>query len=103
MVYRYEEKEKVVTAWAKVKAFINKQPIDNIILRKDLIHHVYKGPMPKKFNSSYGSTVDNYRKLLTILGILEYADRGQYRVKYHVREDLTTTQLNMLITNGIRI
>lgn len=92
-----------MTTWDKLKTFINDRKIGDIILRKDIIYYVYGGPMPKKFGGSYGSTIDNYRKLLTILGTLEWVDRGEYKIKYHIREDLKTTHLQLLVSNGINL
>jgi len=99
----YEEKENIMTTWDKLKTFINSKNVGDVIHRKDIIHYIYNGPMPRKYLGSYGSTVDNYRKLLTKLGILEHTGRGEYKLRYYIREDLKTTHLQMLVINGITL
>ena len=89
-----------MSKWDKIKEYINSKKIGDTILRKDLIHHVYNGPMPKIYRSSYGSTIDNYRNLLTKLGVLVWIDRGEYKVKHYIRNDLTTGHLQLLVING---
>jgi hypothetical protein len=86
-----------------LKEYINSKKIGDTIHRQELIQHVYKGPMPKRYSTSYGSTLDNYRKLLTKLGVLQWIDRGEYKLRYYIKNDLTTSQLQLLVTNGIRI
>ena len=90
-----------MSTWNMIKSYINSQEIGAVINRKDLIYHVYGGPMPKKYLGSYGSTLDNYRRLLTKLGLLKHVSLGRYEVKYHIREDLKTNQLRLLVDNGI--
>ena len=100
MVFGYEEEERVVSKWSMIKEYINSKNIGDIILRQDLIHHVYDGPMPARYRGSYGSTIDNYRKLLTNLGILEWVDRGQYKLHHYIRNELTTVHIRLLVQNG---
>ena len=71
--------------------------------RQKLIYHVYKGPMPERYRGSYGSTLDNYRRLVTKLGILEHTGRGEYKVKHHIRKELTSLHIKLLVENGITL
>jgi len=92
-----------MNVWQMIKEYINSKKIGDTIYRQKLIHHVYRGPMPEKHKGSYGSTLDNYRQLLTRLGILEHTGRGEYKVKHYIRNDLTTSQVGLLVKNGIRL
>ena len=92
-----------MSTWQMLKEYINNQQIGDTITRKEIVYHIYKGPMPGKFRGSYGSTLDNYRRLLTILGTLEHTGRGEYKVKHHIRKDLSTVQLRLLIQNGMTL
>jgi len=103
MVHRYEKEEKKLNVWKMLKEYINSKKVGETITRKDIIYHVYKGPMPARYRSSYGSTLDNYRRLLTRLNILEHTGRGEYKVKYHVKKELTTNQLRLLVDYGVTI
>lgn len=83
--------------WETLKEYINSKEVGSIITRKDII----------KFNkyrrtSSYGTTIDNYRRCLKILGILGYEDRGKYIVKHHIRKDLTSSELKSIAYGGFR-
>ena len=103
MVYRYEKEEKKLNVWETLKEYINDKKIGETITRKELIYHIYKGPMPGKFRGSYGSTLDNYRRLFTKLNVLEHTGRGEYKINHHIREDLTTPQLKLLVENGMTV
>ena len=80
--------------WEMLKNFINKQPIGNTITRKDILYLIYK--KPRLVKSSYGSTIDNYRRCLELLGILNSLDRGLYKIEYHIKNDLSSTELKKL-------
>ena len=86
--------------WETFKKYINSREIGTIITRKQIMYFIYKGPKPP--TSSYGSTVDNYRRCLTILGILEHVDRGKYELCYHIRNNLTSTELHSTAYGGYR-
>ena len=86
--------------WEKIKRYINSKKIGTVIYRKNLMHHIFHGPHPP--TSSYGTTVDNYRRSLTKLGILEHTDLGEYTIRYHIREDLTSTELKAMAYGGFR-
>jgi len=90
-----------LNVWKTFKEYINSKKIGETITRKDIIYHIYKGPMPARYRGSYGSTLDNYRGLLTKLGILEHTGRGEYKLKYHIRKNLSTSQLQLLIKYGV--
>ena len=89
-----------MNVWQLIKDYVNSKKIGDTIHRQELIYHVYKGPMPARYRASYGSTLDNYRRLLTRLGILEHTGRGVYKVKHYIRKELTSTHLKLLVTNG---
>jgi hypothetical protein len=89
-----------VNKWEKIKTFINKLPIGTIVSRKEIIFLIYNRTYINK--SSYGSTIDNWRRCLELLGILEPAGRGLYKVKYHIRKDLTSTELRDCAYGGYR-
>ncbi len=114
MVSRYEKTKKIeeaiervkqrkITLWEQIVTFVNSKKIGETIKRKDIIFHIYGGPMPARYRGSYGSTIDNYRRMLTRLGILEHTGRGEYELKHHLKKDLTSVQVRMLVENGISI
>ena len=86
--------------WQTLKSYMNSKKIGSIITRKSLGHAIFNGPHPR--TSSYGSTVDNYRRCLTILGILSHIDTGKYKLNYHIREDLTSSELRAMAYGGFR-
>ena len=87
--------------WQKLKTYINNKKIGTIITRKQLGHNILNGPIPR--TSSYGSTIDNYRRCLTILGILLRTEiLGEYKIAYHIREDLTSSELKSMACGGFR-
>lgn len=92
-----------MNVWQSIKEYINSKNIGDTIYRKDIIYYVYNGPMPERYRGSYGSTLDNYRRLFTKLNVLEHTGRGEYKVKHHIRKDLTTSQLGLLVQNGMTL
>jgi hypothetical protein len=100
MVYRHE-KEEDMNRWQTFKKYINSREIGTIITRKEIMYHIYKGPTPPN-TSSYGSTIDNYRKCLELLGILEVVSRGKYKLCYHIRNDISTSELQRTAYAGFR-
>lgn len=92
-----------MNVWQSIKEYINSKNIGVTIRRQELVYHVYKGPMPARYRASYGSTLDNYRRLLTKLGILEHTGRGEYKLKHYIRNELTTSHLRLLVDNGITL
>jgi hypothetical protein len=50
--------------------------------------HIYKSPKQWALYSRM-STVDGYRIALSRLGILTPVKRGVYKVKHHIRSDIT--------------
>ena len=92
-----------MTTWQLIKEYINSKNIGDTIYRKDIVYYVYEGPMPVRFRTSYGSTLDNYRRLLTRLGILKHTGWGRYKLKHYIREDLSTVQLRLLVENGMTL
>ena len=92
-----------MSIWEKLLKYINSKEVGDTIKRRDIIYHIYGGPMPKRYQGSYGSTVDNYRRLLTRLGMLDHSGRGEYELKFHIREDLKLNQLAMLVVHGVKL
>jgi len=81
----------MTTMWKKYKDYINKRNIGDVILRKEVLPHLYGGHqnIPK---STYGTGGDNYRRMLEMLGIITTVARGQYKILYHIKENVTATQ-----------
>jgi hypothetical protein len=98
-VSRYEKEEKM-NKWEEVKRYVNSKEIGTVITRKDLMNLIYNGPHPP--TSSYGTTVDNYRRCLVLLGILDHTNIGEYTLRYRMREDLTVAELRSLAYGGYR-
>lgn len=92
-----------MNVWQMLKEYINSKQIGDTVYRKEIIYYIYKGPMPARYQASYGSTLDNYRRLLTRLGILEHIGWGKYKVKHYIRKELTSVHLKLLIDNGISL
>ena len=84
-----------MTMWQRMKRYINvKHQIGDIITRKEMLYYLYQGPPPK--TSSYGTGGDNYKRCLTKLGILETVKRGQYKILYHIKDGVTSSQVKEL-------
>jgi len=78
--------------WERLKRYINiKHNIGDIITRQDMLWYIYNGPPPK--TGSYGTGGDGYRRCLDKLGILEIVGRGQYKIKYYIKENVTSSQI----------
>jgi hypothetical protein len=78
--------------WQIIKNYINSKPIGYIITRPKLRNVACNGsPLPQGI--SHTTTVDNYRRCLTILGILELKERGKYKILHHIKEDITSSFL----------
>jgi len=87
-----------MTMWERMKRYINvKHQIGDIITRQEMLHYLYQGPPPK--TSSYGTTGDKYKRCLSKLGILETVKRGQYKILYHIKDTVTSTQIKELTYN----
>lgn len=83
-----------MTMWERMKRYINvKHQIGDVITRKDMLNYLYQGPPPK---GNYGTGGDNYKRCLVKLGIVENVKRGQYKILYHIKDTVTSTQLKEL-------
>ena len=91
---------KKLNKWQTIKEFINRQELGAIINRKEIMQMIYNGPAPR--TSSYGTTIDNYRRCLTILGILEHVSLGKYKLHYHIRDTLTASEVRAMAYGGYR-
>lgn len=80
-----------MSMWKRMKRYINERQIGDVITRQDMLHYLYQGPPPK--HSTYGTGGDNYRRCLDILGVLEIVARGQYKILYHIKENVTATTI----------
>jgi hypothetical protein len=97
----WHEKEEEMNKWQKIKIYINNKEIGSIITRKELFYLIHKGPAPR--TSSYGTTIDNYRRCLTILGILSSTIvRGVYEVQYHIKDTVSSSELKSIAYGGYR-
>lgn len=86
-----------MSKWETLKNYINSKEVGTIITRKEILKfNVYKR------TSSYGTTIDNYRRCLKILGILENEDRGKYKICCHIRKNLTSSELKKIAYGGFR-
>lgn len=103
MVSGHEKKKPKVILWDQLFEFINSKEVGETIKRQDIVYHIYKGPMPSKYNGSYGTTVDNYRRMLTRLGVLKHVARGKYELKNRLKIKLSSIEVRMLVENGITI
>ena len=87
-----------MSMWNRCKQYINKHEIGTVITRPDFLHHLYQGPPPRR--STYGTGGDNYRRILDRLGILTIVKRGQYKILYHIKEDVTATEVKNLVADN---
>ena len=62
--------------WIQFLKLINKTELNGYIHRKDLVK--------KKYNNRY-STIDDYRNLLTKIGVLEKFSRGVYIKRKNIK------------------
>lgn len=83
-----------MSMWNRCKQYINKRKIGTVINRPDFLHHLYQGSPPK--HSTYGTGGDNYRRILDKLGILKIVKRGHYEILYHIKPDVTATEVKNL-------
>ena len=86
--------------WEKLRDYINKEPKGSVFSRKKLLFLIHKDP--KYRTSSYGTTADNYLRCLIILGIIKRIDRGMYEVVYHIKKDLSSSELKSIAYGGYR-
>jgi len=77
--------------WNKLINYINKIKIGERITRRQLLKLIYNDPCYRV--SSYGTTVDQYRRILGIMGILEIVDRGVYKIKYHINPNSSVSEM----------
>jgi hypothetical protein len=83
-----------MSMWKRLKEYINKTKIGDVITRKDLLNYLYYGSKPK--SSNYGTGGDNYRRCLEKLGILEKCGRGRYKILYHIKENVSSEKIKQL-------
>ena len=83
-----------MSMWKRCRHFINKKPIGTVITRPEFLHCLYQGSPPK--HSTYGTGGDNYRRSLTILGVLKIVKRGHYEILYHIKPNVTATHIKEL-------
>lgn len=86
--------------WEKIKEYINRRHLGHVFSRKYMLFLIYNNP--KHRTSSYGTTVDNYLRCLRILGIIETIERGKYKIKSHIRDDLSVSELKRVAYGGYR-
>jgi len=80
-----------MSMWNRCKRYINKREIGTVITRPEFLYYLYQGAPPKC--QTYGTGGDNYRRCLSILGILEIVERGKYKILHHIKEDVTATYI----------
>ncbi len=83
-----------MTMWKRCKHYINKHKIGAVVTRQDFLHYLYQGSIPT--HSTYGTGGDRYRRILAMVGILKIVARGQYQILYHIKKDISSTEVNQL-------
>jgi hypothetical protein len=94
MVYRYEKEKKEmnnITKWQKLRKYINERPIGETIVRGEIHKKIYGSK-----ESNCMTAIDTYRRMLQLIGILQTTRPGVYKIKYHIKETLTCSELNKL-------
>ena len=77
------------SSWARIKNYINDNyEVEDIIKRQTLMKNI-KG-VPK-------SSIDGYRTRLSLVGVMESAGRGKYRLLLKIPEQMNTIVLFALI------
>lgn len=74
------------TAWSKLIKYINSMPIGTKISRAELCYVLDKP-------TNCQNTTDGYRKILSMVNILETVSRGKYEIINHVDENLSYRQI----------
>ena len=74
--------------WRKTIKYINSKKIGTTFSRYDMQKNVSE----LFYSSPYYNTADNYRKILSKLNILEHVSIGNYKILYHIRQNLSLRQ-----------
>jgi hypothetical protein len=75
-------KKKKISQWQKLLNLIESTELDTFIYRKQVLKCAEKKPNPHLFY-----TVDSYRRILTILNVIEETSKkGCYKVISHIPE-----------------
>ena len=82
---------KDINIWRKLKSFINTKKILSMTTRQEMGRYIYNGPIPKY--AGCGTTFDYYLAALRRLKILENPKRGVYKIKYHIKDHVTITEI----------
>lgn len=75
---------KQLSTWSLLKSLINTHEIGSIITRKEIVSHI------KSLTRSSDSTIDTYRRQLTLNDYLGEHCRGQYIVLKRIPDDIIT-------------
>lgn len=78
--------------WQALKEYINSKEIGTIITRKEMLTNLDN---PKKF-----CTVDTYKGILLRLGIIESYSNGKYKLLYHIKPDLTSSEAKKVVDSN---
>ncbi len=84
--------------WKKIKKYINSKEFGSVINRKDMRYYINGRYI--KWAGEYSTGEDNYRRMLTLVGILEHVERGNYKIIYHIRNDATSTEVKQAAYSG---
>jgi diaminopimelate decarboxylase len=72
--------------WDMLKNFINSQYKDTLVTRQQIHKATNTGPRTGR----YGTTVDHYRRILAICGVLEKTEKlGVYTIQKHIGENVS--------------
>lgn len=74
--------------WIKLKQHINSKGIGSYVTRQELLK--VAGSKKRKGNQDQ---VDLYRRMLTMVGILDHVGVGKYLIIKHIKDDLSSYML----------
>lgn len=72
------------SSWGRIKTYINSKNIEDILERKTIIIDLKHTPP---------ATIDEYRRRLCQVGILEVVGRGKYKIINKIPEKMNSTNL----------
>lgn len=84
--------------WNKLIKYINSIEIGEIITRRQLLKLIYNDPCYR--GSGYGTTVDQYRRILSMIGILDIEENGVYKVLHHIRPNALASEVKEVAYSG---
>lgn len=80
------------TIWSLIKTYINRLDVNEEFTRKDLFNIVYHKKCGKLLRR-YESSLDQYRRSLTLVGCLEHVGYAKYKKLKNIPKGLSTSKL----------